>query len=152
MSRVHPPFVIPDYAAINYSIFYPPSVKYEDVLKEIEERVLAASKLDSWLKNNPPKLEIVTHWPGYEIDLNEKIIDAVAGSYKLVMNNEPKIGGFIAVTDGVFVHMQGIPTIIFGPGNLLLAHSTNEYIELAEMITASKILALGVLKYCGYDI
>jgi len=146
------PFVIPDYCTINYSIFYPPNIAYEQIVKEIEDYVSALSKTDGWLKKNPPKIEIVTYWPGFLYHEDEEIVKTFVDAYRQTVSNEPKIAGFLAVTDGAFIQKYGIPTIIFGPGNLLLAHSTNEFINISELLTASKILALGILKYCGWEI
>lgn len=145
------PFVIPDYCTINYSVFYPPSITFEQIIKEIEEHVLSVSKTDAWLRKNPPKVEIVTYWPEYSISEEESIVRALANSYKQIFSKEPKVAGFIAVSDAVFIYRSGIPTVIFGPGNLLLAHSTNEYIELSEILSASKILALTILNFCKHN-
>lgn len=37
------------------------------------------------------------------------------------------------------VGMRIIPTVILGPGDMALAHKTNEYIEIEELLTAAEI-------------
>jgi acetylornithine deacetylase len=42
------------------------------------------------------------------------------------------------------------PSILFGPGDLGLAHRVDEYIEVEELLAFIKILALGMLQWCNY--
>ena len=36
---------------------------------------------------------------------------------------------------------SGIPTVVFGPGNIVEAHSLNEYVEIAQVTKAARMLA-----------
>lgn len=50
-----------------------------------------------------------------------------------VIGRRPKIGVFTGGTEAAFISQYGIPTIILGPGNLLQAHSVDEYVKLDEV-------------------
>jgi acetylornithine deacetylase len=56
---------------------------------------------------------------------------------------------FGAACDGSFLEDEGIPSVVFGPGDLRLAHCKDESVELDEMIAAAKSLAACVLEWCG---
>ena len=43
----------------------------------------------------------------------------------------------------------GVPTVHYGPGDLALAHGPEESVEIAEVLTATRALALAVLDQCG---
>ncbi|MGH2760925.1 MAG: M20 family metallopeptidase, partial [Actinomycetota bacterium] len=47
--------------------------------------------------------------------------------------------GYSGATDARFLINQGrIPTIVFGPGNILLAHTTGEYVEVDQLVQATR--------------
>ena len=46
---------------------------------------------------------------------------------------------------------SGVPTLVYGPGNLARAHAANEYIDIAELMTATKVWALTMAEWCGID-
>ena len=50
--------------------------------------------------------------------------------------------GYAGATDARFLINQGsIPTVIFGPGDLLQAHTTGEHVEVAQLVDAARIYA-----------
>ncbi len=66
------------------------------------------------------------------------------------VRGEAEVSGFLASCDArLLFHRAKMPTIVFGPGDLLLAHSDIESIELNEIVTAAKILARFIIDWCG---
>jgi acetylornithine deacetylase/succinyl-diaminopimelate desuccinylase-like protein len=49
--------------------------------------------------------------------------------------------------DGTWLQNLGIPTVVFGPGELLVAHSKDEYVEVDQLRCAARTLALAVLDW-----
>ena len=49
--------VLPDTAELHWMLWYLPQEDDEDVMREIEEYVLAACALDTWLVEHPPQFE-----------------------------------------------------------------------------------------------
>jgi acetylornithine deacetylase len=47
--------------------------------------------------------------------------------------------------------MAGIPTIIFGPGDLKLAHGDDEHITLEDIITAARLYAAFAVVACNSE-
>ena len=61
-------------------------------------------------------------------------------------------GDFPAWTDGALLaEFGGIPTVILGPGNLQLAHSPREAIEVDQVLEAARLYALAALEFCRID-
>jgi acetylornithine deacetylase len=52
----------------------------------------------------------------------------------------PKTGAFPACCDAFFYSRQGIPTAVIGAGNLLQAHSAEEYVELSDIYVLGDVL------------
>ena len=55
--------------------------------------------------------------------------------------------GMRATTDMYLMQDVGIPTVIFGPGDMGLAHCPNEYIQFQEILDAAKIYAELAVRY-----
>ena len=57
---------------------------------------------------------------------------------------------FPAWTDGALLSaFAGIPTLILGPGDLAVAHSPEESVEIAQVIEAARIYAIAATEFCG---
>jgi acetylornithine deacetylase/succinyl-diaminopimelate desuccinylase-like protein len=53
-----------------------------------------------------------------------------------------------AFTDGTHWHLAGMACIpALGPGSLLRAHRSNEYVAVEEVLEAARIYALTALRY-----
>lgn len=66
-----------------------------------------------------------------------------------VLGRAPALTGWAAFTDGALLQDAGIPTLIFGPGELSLAHTDEEHIPLDQMVAAAEIYAGLALDICG---
>ncbi len=149
------PFYFANRAEISYSIWYPPQQAAAEVVEEIETYVLDACRLDPWLREHPPRFEWLNNWPPMDTPWEHPIVQA------MVRSREQAVGAalpppspqqpvnFGAASDGSFLEQAGIPTVVFGPGDVRLAHSRDESVELAEIATAAKALAGCVMEWCG---
>jgi acetylornithine deacetylase len=60
-----------------------------------------------------------------------------------------KIEGMSAWTDAALLNEAGIPTICFGPGDIGLAHAAEEFVPVAEIETATRVLTRVVREWCN---
>jgi acetylornithine deacetylase len=120
------------------------------VEREIEQRVLAACAADSWLSEHPPRFE----WPG----------DAPAGwvapehpvaTTTLAAMEALQLPRTVAAKttffDGPTFTRAGIPTIAFGPGDILRAHAVDEFVPVDDLVRAAQVIALAAMRFCGTD-
>jgi hypothetical protein len=50
-------------------------------------------------------------------------------------------------------YMQaGAPAILIGPDNFEVAHAYDEWVDIEEIIDATKIYALAAMSWCGYSL
>ncbi len=62
----------------------------------------------------------------------------------------PADHGFTGITDARFyLNEARIPTVILGPGSLTVAHTANESVELAELVTAARAYARAFVDFLG---
>ena len=51
----------------------------------------------------------------------------------------------------LLVNAGGIPTVLFGPGDVRVAHMPDEYVPIEELRAAAQALVLVVLRFCGVE-
>ena len=143
------PFVISDESKIEYAIWHSPYDTLEQVKEEVEKQISRFAQTDPWLRENPPKVEWLLWWPPYDLPPDAPICKAVATAYQSVMAKPVSYYGFAAVDDAAFLNRAGIPAVTIGPGDLRVAHAPNEYVDIEELIDATKIYALSIVEWCG---
>ncbi|MNW51593.1 N-formyl-4-amino-5-aminomethyl-2-methylpyrimidine deformylase [compost metagenome] len=67
------------------------------------------------------------------------------------IGEEGKIEGLGFHTDMGWPVNVGIPTINFGPGDPSLAHHSDEFIPVDELIQAVKMIAKTIIDWCGVE-
>jgi len=55
---------------------------------------------------------------------------------------------FGAASDASFYEAAGIPSVVFGPGDLRIAHCKDESVEIDEVVAAARSLCACVLEWC----
>lgn len=146
---------LPGETKITFVVSYPPWKTMDQVMDEIKSKIQAIAYTDEWLKNNPPKVKypvFTKGWPPYTILPEHEGCKVLAKSYEEVTGKEPIFSGMKAVTDASFTGRLGIPSVIFGPGDLSMGvHGPDEFIPIEQLILCSKIYAIMIINWCGLD-
>lgn len=152
------PFQLSDITIIDYLTWYPPDADPEEIKREIEEFVHNVAQTDAWLRENPPIIRWKQNWRANNPEESAKsIIEATQHAHQLAAIGGPheEIGGetagFLAVCDGTFLTEQGIPSIVYGPGDIGVAHADDEYASIDEVVTAAKTFAILAIEWCGLN-
>jgi len=113
----------------------------------IKESIADSSKKDPWLRDNPAELYFLHYDDAYQINPNEEVLQTVIGVAKEVSGRIPKIMEGAACDARHLGNQGGIPTVVYGPGNNT-AHCIDENIDIEDLITATKVLALAIYEWC----
>ena len=82
------------------------------------------------------------------VDKAEPIAQAMMHGVRKATGRAPRYGGVPGSTDGTILRMElGIPIVTCGPGNRLIPHQVDEYVEVRELVEAARIYAASALKY-----
>ena len=121
-----------------------------DAKNAFENHLKKVANSDVWLKENPPILEwFEGQFESGQTNVNHSIIGALKHAYKNVKNNSAILEGVTYGSDlRLFTNHADIPAVLFGPGDVRLAHSANEYIEIEEVLTCVKIITNLIIKWC----
>ena len=84
-------------------------------------------------------LDMTLERPGTEVATDSGLVNGLldAGQTHNVL---PKVEGMTAWVDAAFLNQVGIPTVCYGPGSMDQAHTDDEWIETAEIITCASVL------------
>lgn len=74
------------------------------------------------------------------IDQNNLFVKKLANTVEKVIDKSPLVTTFKATCEAPFLSIdKNIPTIIFGPGSLKQAHIKDEFVEISQVLMATKV-------------
>jgi succinyl-diaminopimelate desuccinylase len=86
--------------------------------------------------------------PATTVDRGEALVAAMMTAVKEVTGRPARFGGVPGSTDGTILRTTlGIPIVTCGPGNRLIPHQVDEYVDTAELVTAARIYAASALRF-----
>lgn len=143
----------PDRARFDYLLSFPPGETSEEIRAEIESHINAAAALDPWLAAHPVEFEWIDTWPPAYTDPASAFARIALEARNDVVTamgapalEEPQPNG--AQSDASFYEAQGIPALVCGPGNLLVAHAADEYVDVDLIPAAARMLVRTALGWC----
>ncbi len=88
--------------------------------------------------------------PPTETPREEPVVQALAQAFRDVTGKEPEYGGVPGSTDGtILAHWAGVPVVTCGPGNTFLPHQVDEYLDIDQLLTATRLYAVAAMRYLG---
>jgi acetylornithine deacetylase/succinyl-diaminopimelate desuccinylase len=117
-------------------------------LEEILAKVRAARPgLKTRLERMPGGMATMLHGP-LVIDPAHPLVEAAQGAFVDLGRAAGPLTVFPAWTDGALISREaGIPTLIWGPGELALAHSAEESVRLDEVVLAARLYAAAARRF-----
>jgi len=114
-----------------------------DSLNEIVSIIDSIKKKDL---NFISDIKVLSKYEPCTTPIDSKLISIIKESIKSVTNKTPKISIMSGGCDMRYFHQMGIPTVIYGPGNINLSHQVDEYVEINSLITAAQVYALSTIR------
>ncbi|MDX1395592.1 MAG: ArgE/DapE family deacylase [Gemmatimonadota bacterium] len=118
---------------------------------ELEDAVATAAADDAWLREHPPGVA----WTGAQFEAariapDHPIVSTLSGAAHAVTGSPPPLAGVPFGADmRLLVNQGGIPTVLFGPGDVREAHRPDESVALSDLVRAAEILAVTALRFSG---
>jgi succinyl-diaminopimelate desuccinylase len=86
------------------------------------------------------------------VEKDETLVKAMMKGVRQATGRAARFGGVPGSTDGTILRMTlGIPIVTCGPGNRLIPHQVDEYVDVTELVDAARIYVASVLNYLGLD-
>jgi acetylornithine deacetylase len=121
--------------------------------KVFEAAVRRAAAADPWLAAHPPIVE----WWGGRFDpavtpADDPLVVTLTGAAEAVTGAAPLVEGVPYGADmRLLINLGGVPTVLFGPGDVRVAHMPDEHVPIGELRAAAEALVLAALRFCGVD-
>ncbi|WP_270171174.1 acetylornithine deacetylase [Paenibacillus sp. SYP-B4298] len=153
----HAAFVA-DSCSLWITVHFYPDEDYESVAAEVEEHLLRAAAADPWLREHPPSFrwggrsmleERGEIFPSLELDPGHPGLQALSAAHEQLLGAAPTVGMSPTVTDAGWLGRVGIPTVIYGPGELAKAHAVDESISLQELLEYTKVMIGFIAQWCN---
>lgn len=111
---------------------------------ELQELVRHCSREDRKLK---AKVRIIHHAKAFEIEPNERLVSILHRNLRRI-GAPGRIVGVPYWTDAaILVNDAKIPTCLFGPGDIRVAHSPDEYVATRDVLRAARVYAETARQY-----
>lgn len=119
--------------------------------RAFEATVSGAAARDPWLRDHPPTVE---WWGGQfgpaSIPADHPIVGAVTGAFADATGGCARLEGVPYGSDmQLLVNVGGIPTVLFGPGDVRASHRPDEFVPISDLEAVTRTLALTALRFCG---
>jgi acetylornithine deacetylase len=118
---------------------------------ELEGAIARVAVHDDWLASHPPLVE----WWGARflpaaIDADHPLVTTLAASFKQANQAPTSIRGMPYGADMHLLVNQGkTPTVLFGPGDVRMAHVPDEYVPIEDLVAATRALVLTIMRFCN---
>lgn len=131
-----------------------PGVSYQEVVSDYENIIKQLEEEDPEFQCELRIMEESVMKKGFvheamETDPEHPIIPIVIKYGDEIIGKKPDITYFPAWTDGgLLSQYAGIPTVVFGPGELESAHSSKEHIDIKQLLPATLTYAKTAMEFC----
>jgi len=119
------------------------------VRRQFERTLLNLAEEDPWLRDHPQEIK----WSGGqfesgEIPLHHPLVKLCQQCMVDLTGHEPVLQGAPYGSDlRLLVNFGGIPTVLFGPGDVRVAHMPDEHTESSQVILAARAYILAALRF-----
>jgi len=121
-----------------------PGEDCDEARRRFEASVRESAAADPWLSENPVAIE----WfegqfePG-ETAADAPVLEALRVCHRDVLGSEPVTHGVSYGSDlRLFTRYADMPAVLYGPGDVAVAHTTNEWLPLDELVQAAEVFTL----------
>jgi acetylornithine deacetylase len=120
----------------------------EEAADELRAVIALACAADPWLREHPATVAIDGgRFSSAEIPAGDPLPVGLAAAAESVLGRKPP---FVGVPYGadmrLLVRLGATPTVMFGPGDVRVAHAADEHVALADVVDCARVLAAWVVQ------
>lgn len=137
--------IIPETCVLEIDCRLVPGVTEEFILKRFDEILFRLSNNSEKFQYN---IEVTNSEKGVVVDTNPNtlLVQKMRDAYQQLKGEKGELTGYRQASDGRIFAKWKIPIVIFGPGDPALGHAPNEFVSVEQLVEATKILSLTILK------
>ena len=122
-----------------------------DAADELRACVAAACAADAFLRDHPATIEITgARFGSSQVPADHELPVGLADTAAAVTGHRPAMRGVPYGADmRLFIDVGATPCVIFGPGDVRLAHGADERVPLVEVVDCARTLAAWTVDQLG---
>ena len=125
------PQVVPESCEAEIDIPVPPGVGLQEAEKEVM----------GFFEDRGVEVQVRDCEPPWQMEEGEgEFLQLVSEAYRRALGRPPELWGMPSWTDAANLRNKGIPSFVMGAGELALAHTPEEHVEIEEVLKLSSIL------------
>lgn len=121
--------IVPPHCRMELDLGFAPGLSAEEVISQMEKAMAEAERIF-----------VTDAWEPWETEPTEKLVQTLSKAYREVLKMDPVFTGMPSWTDAANVVRKRIPPVVFGAGELWVAHTWHEAVSLAELEVLAKVL------------
>ncbi len=144
------PSTVPAAAEFHGRLSFFPGQTYQQTQQRVVDAVARAVQADSWLKENPPKVEFYGFKSeGHLVERDQPAFNTLGDCHKVFYGQDVDSQNSTATTDVRVFHFfgQGQPTC-YGPSAENI-HAANERVDIESVLQTARVYALFLARWCG---
>jgi acetylornithine deacetylase len=124
---------------------------WRDAEADLRACIERAAAADPFLREHPPAVELTGgRFSSARVPADHPLPTGFAATAEAVLGRAPeRLGEPYGADMRLLVNEGGTPTIMFGPGDVTLAHSADESVPLDEVANCARVLAVWVARELG---
>ena len=145
------PSSVPEWVTAEGRAGLVPGEELEDFKSQLAAEVAALADADPWLRGHPPRLEwLQGQFAPAEVPVDSPLVTTLAETWQRVNGTPARIeAGTYGADMRHFVLTGGMPCVMFGAGDVRLAHAPDESISLQDLFLATTTTAAFIAEWCG---
>jgi acetylornithine deacetylase/succinyl-diaminopimelate desuccinylase-like protein len=122
--------LVPPHCRMEMDLGFAPGLSPEEVLSQTEEAMAEAERIF-----------VTDAWEPWETNPGEKVVEVLVQAARQVLASPVPFTGMPSWTDAANIVRKGVPAVVFGAGDLALAHTWQEAVRLEELEALAGVLA-----------
>jgi acetylornithine deacetylase/succinyl-diaminopimelate desuccinylase family protein len=148
------PSIVADKCTIQVDVRTLPSQTPAKVKKEIEGLLKKIGQQDPEFKASVEFLPTIITNPRnpWQVLNDHGLVSTLREAIRQASGKGASVGGFQGWADAGVLNEAGIPTVVYGPGDLEQIYAPNEHVRMTDVKTAARVYALSAEKLCNVDL
>lgn len=122
--------IVPPHCRMELDLGFAPGLSAEEVIRQTEEAMAEAERIF-----------ITDAWEPWETAEDAEVVRVLQRAYETAVGQRAQFTGMPSWTDAANIVRKGIPAVVFGAGDLAVAHTWHEAVRLTELEALAQVLA-----------
>ncbi len=140
---------VPDHVSMEGRMGVAPGEEFTAARTALEASVARVAETDPWLSEHPPRVE---WWGGRflsaQTPADHPLVTTLLAAASSVSGRQASVEGMTYGADmGLIANVGGTPAVLYGAGDIRLAHRPDECVEIDDLLTMARTLAVTAMRF-----